>query len=106
MQSCRRSVRDRHRVSDVKASLLLGGFVALTALGLWWAAPPSGAVERSLHELAALGPATLALLAALALAVVAAEVLRFLVIGRALGVRVTARAALDATIANNLMTWI
>jgi uncharacterized protein (TIRG00374 family) len=91
---------------DVKASLLLGGFVALTALGLWWAAPPSGAVERSLHELAALGPAALALLAAFALAVVAAEVLRFLVIGRALGVRVTPRAALDATIANNLMTWI
>src|SRR5262245_35240411 len=85
---------------------LLVGFAALTALGLWWAAPPSGAIARSLRELVSLGPGAIALLGALALAVVGAEMLRFCVIGRALGVRVSARAAIDATVANNLMTWI
>jgi uncharacterized protein (TIRG00374 family) len=90
----------------LRFAAMLVAFAALTALGLWWAAPPSGAIERSLRELVALGPVAIAVLCALAIAVVAAELLRFFVIGRALGVRVSARAALDATIANNLMTWI
>jgi len=85
---------------------MLAGFAGLTMLGAIWAAPPTGAITRSLRELAALGPAALAVLGVLAIAVVVAEMLRFFVIGRALGVRVSARAALDATIANNLMTWI
>lgn len=85
---------------------MLAGFVALTALGLWWAAPDRAVVWRSWRELVALGAGPAALLAAIAAAVIAAEVYRLVVFGRVLGVPVGLRAAFDASMANNLLSWI
>ena len=85
---------------------MLAGFVALTGLGLWWAAPERPVIERSWRELIALGAGPAALVAAIAAAVIAAEVYRLIVFGRVLGVPVGLRAAFDASMANNLLSWI
>ena len=85
---------------------MLGGFVALTALGVWWAAPSRALIERSARELAALGPLDVLALVAIAFAVIAAEVYRLVVFGHALGAPVGLRAAFDASMANNLFSWI
>lgn len=85
---------------------MLAGFVALTALGAWWAAPDGEALARSGRELAALGWASAALLGAAAIAILGAEMLRLHVFGRVLGVRIGPRAAFDASIANDLFSWI
>lgn len=79
---------------------------ALVAAGLYWAAPPAEALRASAAGLARMPLATVASVVALAAGVLGAEMVRFVVIGRAIGVRVGARAALDATIANNFFSWI
>jgi len=85
---------------------MLVGFTGLTALGVWWAAPDRDALARIGRELARLGAGNLALLAAIASAAIVAEVLRLVVFGRVLGARVGWRASFEASLANNLFSWI
>jgi len=90
----------------LRLAAMLAGFTALTALGVWWAAPDRAELARTWRELAALGGASAAVLAAIACATIVAEVLRLVVFGRVLGVAIGLRAAFDATLANNLLSWI
>ncbi|HSK05042.1 MAG TPA: lysylphosphatidylglycerol synthase domain-containing protein, partial [Kofleriaceae bacterium] len=90
----------------LRFAAMLTGFVVLTALGAWWAAPDRETLARSVRELAALGWANAVLLGALAIALLVAEMIRFHIFGRVIGVRVGARAAFDAAIANDLFSWI
>ncbi len=90
----------------LRFAAMVTGFVVLTALGAWWAAPDRETLARSVRELAALGWANAVLLGVLALALLAAEMIRFFIFGRVIGVRVSPRAAFDAAIANDLFSWI
>ena len=90
----------------VRLALFLGVFVALTGLGIWWAAPAGETLAAIGRGLQSLSTATYLGLAALALGLIAAEMLRLVVMGRALGAPVGFWAALDATIANNFFSWI
>jgi hypothetical protein len=90
----------------IRFTVLLIAFVALTAAGVWWALPPRDAAARSWSELVALGAGNVVVLVAIALAVIGAEMVRLVVFGRALGVRVAWRAAFDASVANDLFSWI
>jgi uncharacterized membrane protein YbhN (UPF0104 family) len=90
----------------VRFGLLLGAFVALTGLGVWWAMPSGDVAERVWSELGGLGVGKIILLIAIAFAVIGAEMVRLVVFGRALGVSVPWRAAFDASVANDLFSWI
>jgi len=87
-------------------AVMLGAFVAFTALAVYWTMPPAEVLERALDELVALGAAKAALMIVLAIAVLGVEMIRMIVFGRAIGVRVPVRAAFDASIANDLFSWI
>ncbi|HEU0029983.1 MAG TPA: lysylphosphatidylglycerol synthase domain-containing protein [Kofleriaceae bacterium] len=93
-------------MSRLRFGAMLAGFVALTALGVWWAAPPRDELARTWAELRSLGIANVLGLVALGLAAIGAEMLRLVVFGRVLGVRVSWRAAFDASVANDLFSWI
>jgi uncharacterized membrane protein YbhN (UPF0104 family) len=90
----------------LRLAAMLAGFAGFTALGVGWAAPDRAVLARAWRELAGLGGANAALLAAIAAATIAAEVARLVVFGRVLGARVGWRAAFDASLANNLFSWI
>jgi uncharacterized membrane protein YbhN (UPF0104 family) len=85
---------------------MIAGFAIFTALGVYWAMPTGETLARSGRELADLGWGNALLLAAAAIAILYAEMVRLFVFGRVLGVRVTMRAAFDASIANDLFSWI
>lgn len=85
---------------------MLVGFTGFTALGVWWAAPSREVLERTWHELTGLGAGNATLLAAIAWAAIGAEILRLVVFGRVLGERIGWRASFDASVANNLFSWI
>lgn len=91
---------------QLRFAAMLLGFVALTAVGVWWAAPPRDELARAWTELGGLGLANVIVLVALAVTVIGAEMLRLVVFGRALDVRVSWRAAFDASVANDLFSWI
>ncbi len=91
---------------SVRLAAMLVGFVGCTALGVWWATPSREVLARMWDELVGLGTANVAILVALAALVLAAEMIRLWVFGRAIGVHVGIRAAFDASIANDLFTWI
>jgi uncharacterized protein (TIRG00374 family) len=90
----------------IRFALLLVAFVTLTGLGVWWAAPPREVLERSWEELARLGAWNVLVLFGLAFVVIVSEMVRLVVFGRALGVPVPWRAAFDASVANDLFSWI
>jgi uncharacterized membrane protein YbhN (UPF0104 family) len=90
----------------LRFALLLVVFAVLTAAGVWWAAPPRDELARIGHELADLGVLDVSLLVLLGLAAIGAEMIRLVVFGRLIDVRVTWRAALDASVANDLFSWI
>jgi hypothetical protein len=90
----------------LRLAAMLGGFIGFTALGVWWAAPEGAVLARIWRELAALGAANAALLVAIAVATTVTEVVRLVVFGHVLDARVGWRAALDASLANNLFSWI
>ena len=92
--------------SRIRFALLLITFVALTGLGVWWAAPPHEVLERTWDELVGLGPWNVVILLALAFVVILSEMVRLVVFGRALGVPVAWRSAFDASVANDLFSWI
>ena len=85
---------------------MLALFVALTVVGIWWAAPDGDALAESWRAFARLPLGTHLVLALLSAGVVGAEMLRFVLIGRALGVRISLKAAFDATVANNFFSWV
>lgn len=85
---------------------MLGCFVGFTALGVWWAAPPGDVLARFAAELGALPIGNLLVLAGLAVAAILTEMYRLIVFGRVVGAPIDARAAFDASIANDLFTWI
>ncbi len=89
-----------------KLALLVAAFVGLTALGVWYAAPSSDVLARFTSELTALPLGGVFLLVALGLACIATEMFRLMVFGRVLGTEISARAAFDASLANDLFTWI
>lgn len=70
-----------------------------------WALSASGSTLADLRPLFALPAATLALVLALSLGLFVSDVHRYRVLGRALAVEVTPRAALDATVANYFFSW-
>lgn len=90
----------------LRLAAMLAGFTGLTALGVWWAAPDRVVLARTWRELTALGGANATLLAAIAVATIGAEVLRLVVFGWVLDARVSWRASFDASLANNLFSWI
>ncbi len=94
------------RAPRLRFAAMLTGFAAFTALGVYWAAPDRETLARSGRELAALGWTNAVLLGAAAIAILSAEMIRLIVFGRVLGVRVGLRAAFDASIANDLFSWI
>jgi uncharacterized protein (TIRG00374 family) len=81
-------------------------FIGLTALGAWWAAPPTDVIGESWAQFTRLEWPTYVLLAIFALGLVAAATLRLVVFGRLMGVRVGVFAALEATIADNFFSWV
>jgi hypothetical protein len=90
----------------LKLGLMVACFVGFTALGVWWAAPPGDVLARFASELAALPLGNLLVLGALAIAAIVTEMYRLMVFGRVVGAKIDARAAFDASIANDLFTWI
>jgi glycosyltransferase 2 family protein len=90
----------------IKVGALVVCFAAFTALGVWWAAPPGDVLARFGEELSGLGAANVLLLLLLAAFVLVMEMARLKVFGRVVGAPVSARAAFDASIANDLFTWI
>lgn len=90
----------------LRFAMLLVAFVGLTAVGVWFAAPPRTELSRTWQELAALGVFNAAVLLAIAAAVILAEMVRLVGFGRVLGVQVGWRASFDAAVANDLFSWI
>ena len=90
----------------VRLVILLGLFIVLTALGVWWASPNRAELARAWRHFASLPAAIHGGVAGLAIGLLGAEMLRLVVMGRALGAKVGFWAALDATIANNFFSWI
>src|SRR6266508_4952989 len=90
----------------LRLGTMLAVFLGLTTVGVIAALPSRAALRALAQALLGLDARTLLLVGALALAVMAAEMWRFVVIGRALGVRIGLAAAFDATVANNFFSWI
>ncbi len=90
----------------IRIGALLILFFGLTSLGIWWAAPSPTLLRESWHQLAGLSWPTLAVLGGMSVGLFGAQMQRVIVFGRALGVRIGFRAALDATIADNFFSWI
>lgn len=101
-----RSPDREKRSSTFRFALMVAFFVTCTVLGVWWAAPTGDIVSKTGAALAALGVSKLVLLVAIGLAAIAAEMYRLYVFGRVIGVHVGARAAFDASVANDLFSWI
>lgn len=93
-------------MARVKLALLVAGFAGCTGLGVWYAAPPGDALAVFATELAALPLGAIAVVIALAVACIVTEMLRLMVFGRVIGAPIGARAAFDASLANDLFTWI
>lgn len=85
---------------------MLAAFLGLTLLGIWWAAPDVEALRGSWRHFAALSWPMHVALGLAAIGLIAAEMLRTIVFGRALGVRVSLRTSLDVTIADNFFSWL
>ena len=85
---------------------MLALFLGLTALGIWWAAPPLSAVRNSMDHFLALPLWMHLLLGLLTISLIGAEALRVIIFGRALGVPIGLRTAIDATIADNFFSWL
>ncbi len=98
--------RVSHRRSLLRVALLLGLFLVCTGAGVWWASPGWSAVTAAWAQILQLSWWSYPVVAGLALAVIAAEVVRYAVMARALGVRLGLWAALDATVASNFFSWI
>ena len=94
------------RAPRLQFAAMVSGFAGFTALGVYWAMPTGETLARSGRGLAELGWANALLLAAVAVAILVAEMIRMIVFGRVLGVRVSLRAAFDASTANDLFSWI
>ncbi len=94
------------RVARLKLALLIACFVGFTTLGVWSAAPPGDVLARFTSELAGLPVGGIVLLIALAIACIVTEMFRMQVFGRVVGTTISLRAAFDASIANDLFTWI
>lgn len=90
----------------LRLALMLLGFGGLSFVGVWWSAPDLATLRAAWRHFAALPGSLHLLLGALAVGLIFAEMLRFFVVGRALGVRVGFWAALDACIANNFFSWL
>jgi uncharacterized membrane protein YbhN (UPF0104 family) len=102
----RRRARGPNARLRAQLAVMVTAFVGCTVLGAWWAAPSRDILARTARDLAELGPINLLVVVAIGLAAIAAEMLRLYTFGRVIGVRVGARAAFDAAVANNLFSWI
>jgi hypothetical protein len=85
---------------------MVAAFIGCTALGVWWAAPSRDILAGVARALGALAPVDVLVVVAIGLAAIVAEMLRLYVTGRAIGLRVGPRAALDTAVANNLASWL
>jgi uncharacterized protein (TIRG00374 family) len=85
---------------------MVTAFVVLTSVGVWWAAPSGDLLVNTKEAFGRLHVPELALLVAIALGAIAAEMFRLFVFGRVIGQPVSTRAAFDASIANDLFSWI
>lgn len=86
--------------------LFLGCFLALAAGGIAWILHRSGTSWEDLGKLAALPPGVLVLLAVLSVAIYAADMVRYRMVGHALGTHISWRAGLEAVVANFFFSWI
>lgn len=96
----------RARRPGLRLALMLAGFGGLSLLGAWWAAPERAVLRAAWRHFATLPWHLHLILGGLAVGLILTEVLRFVVVGRALGVRVGFWAAFDASIANNFFSWL
>jgi len=85
---------------------MLAMFAALTAVGVWWAIPGADGRAELARSLDALDALDVAIVGVIAIGLIAVEMLRLVVFGRVLGVRIGVRAAFESTIANWLLSWI
>ncbi len=85
---------------------LLALFVALTLLGIRWAVPDLGAPRSAWQTFVGLSWPMHVSLALLSLGLIGSEMLRTVVFGRVLGLRIGLRASLDTTIADNFFSWL
>lgn len=90
----------------LKLALMLAMFALLTALGVFLAAPDRETREFLLHAIATLGARNAIIIGSIAIGLIAAEMLRLVVFGHVLGVRIDTRTAFESTIANWLLSWI
>jgi uncharacterized protein (TIRG00374 family) len=81
-------------------------FVGLAGAGIAWGVRSSGVVPGDLGVLWELPSGVLAALGVLCVGLYGVDMARYRVFGRAIGERVSWRAALDATIANFFFSWI
>ena len=89
-----------------RLALFVALFVVLAGAGIWYGVRSSDVSLRDLGVLWQLPVVTLAAIAALCVLFYAADMLRYRLVGRAVGEHVSWRATLDATIANFFFSWI
>ena len=92
--------------SYVRLGLFVLIFIALAGAGIAWGVHASGVVPSDLGELWMLPVGTLVGLGALCAGLYVADMIRYRAFGAAIGERVTWRAALDATVAHFVFSWI
>jgi uncharacterized protein (TIRG00374 family) len=90
----------------LRIGTMLALFVGLTLLGIWWAAPDMASLRRSWRDFLGLSWTMLLLLAVLSIGLIGAEMVRTIIFGRALGVKIGFRTSLDTTIADNFFSWL
>jgi len=84
----------------------LVALVALGAAGVAWAAPSVAEVRSALARLAGLGGWAPALVVVGTAVLIATEALRIAAVGRIVGVRIAAVTAIDAAVANHVLTAV
>lgn len=86
--------------------LFVGLFVVLAGGGIAWGIRHAGVSLDDLRVVGELPIATILAIACLCLAMYGTDMVRYRVFGRAIGERVSWRAALDACVANFFFSWI
>ena len=81
-------------------------FVILSLGGAYWAMWSSGAEFRHLRILGQLSTTDIIVIVILCAGIYGSDLWRYQCLGRALGVSVSARAALDASVANFFFSWV
>ena len=94
------------RRTVLKLVLFIGLFSGLSAGGVFWVLSRTGLSSADLSIIWNMGPALIAAVLSLCVGIYIADVIRYRIIAWALGVRLSLRACLDASVANFFFSWI